>query len=53
MSVLLSYAPPKELNPNTSEALARIASHCLSIQEHGLSELKSDTVDFLELDMAR
>ena len=50
LSFFLSYAPPKDLNPNTPEALARIVYRCLTIQEYGLSELESDLVDFLRKD---
>jgi serine/threonine protein kinase len=47
MSYFLSYPPPKELNPNTPEPLARIVYRCLTILEYGLPELEADLVDFL------
>lgn len=47
LSYFLSYPPPKDLNPNTPEALARIVYRCLTVQEYGLAELEKDLVDFL------
>ena len=50
MSFFLSYPPPKDLNPNTPEALGRIVYRCLTIPEYGLEELEADLVDFLRKD---
>lgn len=50
LSFFLSYPPPKDLNPNTPDALARIVYRCLTIQEYGLDELENDLVDFLRKD---
>ncbi|MEM9800767.1 MAG: serine/threonine-protein kinase [Planctomycetota bacterium] len=50
LSYFLSYPPPKELNPNTPDALARIVYRCLCVQEYGLEELEDDLVDFLRKD---
>lgn len=47
LSYFLSYPPPKDLNPNTPDALARIVYRCLTVQEYGLAELEKDLVDFL------
>jgi serine/threonine protein kinase len=47
LSYFLSYTPPKELNPNTPEALARIVYRCLTVPDYGLAELEKDFVDFL------
>ncbi len=47
LSYFLSYAPPKDLNPNTPEPLARIVYRCLTMPEYGLAELEHDLVDFL------
>lgn len=47
LSFFLSYTPPKELNPNTPDALARIVYRCLTVMEYGLPELEADLVDFL------
>ena len=47
LSFFLSYPPPKELNPNTPEALERIVYRCLTVTEYGLEELERDLVDFL------
>jgi len=47
LSYFLSYPPPKDLNPNTPEPLARIVYRCLTVQEYGLAELEKDLVDFL------
>ncbi|MDB2577224.1 protein kinase, partial [Planctomycetota bacterium] len=50
LSFFLSYTPPKDLNPNTPEALATIVYRCLTVQEYGLEELETDLVDFLRKD---
>ena len=50
LSYFLSYPPPKDLNPNTPDALARIVYRCLTVQEYGLDELENDLVDFLRKD---
>ena len=50
MSFFLSYPPPKDLNPNTPEALGRIVYRCLTVPEYGLEELEADLVDFLRKD---
>jgi len=47
LSYFLSYPPPKDLNPNTPDALARIVYRCLTIPDYGLGELEKDLVDFL------
>ncbi|MCB9914036.1 MAG: hypothetical protein H6828_02670 [Planctomycetes bacterium] len=47
LSYFLSYPPPKELNPNTPDALANIVYRCLIQQDYGLEELEKDLVDFL------
>jgi len=47
LSYFLSYPPPKDLNPNTPEVLARIVYNCLTVPEYGLPELEADLVDFL------
>ena len=47
LSYFLSYPPPKDLNPNTPDALAEIVYHCLVVSEYGLDELEQDLVDFL------
>jgi serine/threonine protein kinase len=50
LSYFLSYPPPRELNPNTPEPLARIIYRCLTVPEYGLAELEHDLVDFLRRD---
>jgi serine/threonine protein kinase len=50
LSYFLSYTPPKDLNPNTPEALARIVYRCLIVPDYGLPELETDLVDFLRKD---
>ena len=50
LSYFLSYPPPKDLNPNTPDALARIVYRCLTVPEYGLGELEEDLVDFLRKD---
>lgn len=47
LSYFLSYPPPRDLNPNTPEALARIVYCCLTVPEYGLEELEEDLVGFL------
>jgi serine/threonine protein kinase len=47
LSYFLSYPPPKDLNPNTPEALARIVYRCLTVQDYGHAALEKDLVDFL------
>jgi hypothetical protein len=47
LSYFLSYPPPRDLNPNTPEALARIVYRCLTVPDYGLGELEDDLVDFL------
>jgi serine/threonine protein kinase len=47
LSFFLSYPPPRNLNPNTPEALERITYRCLTVLEYGLAELEVDLVDFL------
>jgi serine/threonine protein kinase len=47
LSYFLSYPPPKDLNPNTPDALARIVYRCLTVSDYGLPELEKDLVDFL------
>ena len=50
LSYFLSYTPPKELNPNTPEPLARMVYCCLTQPEYGLAQLERDLVDFLRRD---
>ena len=50
LSYFLSYPPPRELNPNTPEALSRMIYCCLTVQDYGLAELERDLVDFLRRD---
>jgi serine/threonine protein kinase len=50
LSYFLSYPPPKDLNPNTPDQLARIVYRCLTVTEYGLAELEKDLVDFLRKD---
>lgn len=47
LSYFLSYPPPRELNPNTPEALERIVYRCLVVPEYDLADLENDLVDFL------
>jgi hypothetical protein len=47
LSYFLSYPPPREMNPNTPEALAKIVYKCLVVPEYGLAQLEADLVDFL------
>ena len=47
LSYFLSYPPPRDLNPNTPDALARIVYNCLIVPDYGLSDLETDLVDFL------
>jgi serine/threonine protein kinase len=47
LSYFLSYPPPRDLNPNTPEPLARIIYRCLTVPDYGLVELENDLVDFL------
>lgn len=50
LSYFLSYPPPKDLNPNTPEPLAKIVYRCLTVADYGLPELEKDLVDFLRRD---
>ena len=47
LSYFLSYPPPRDLNPNTPEPLARIIYRSLTVMDYGLPELEQDLVDFL------
>jgi len=47
LSYFLSYPPPRTLNPNTPDALARITYRCLTVMDYGLEDLEKDLVDFL------
>jgi len=47
LSYFLSYPPPRELNPNTPEALARIVYNSLIVPEYDLEDLEEDLVNFL------
>jgi eukaryotic-like serine/threonine-protein kinase len=47
LSYFLSYPPPRELNPNTPEALERIVYKCLIVPEYDLKDLEEDLVNFL------
>ncbi len=50
LSYFLSYPPPRELNPNTPEPLAKIIYRCLTVPDYDLPELEADLVDFLRKD---
>jgi serine/threonine protein kinase len=50
LSYFLSYPPPRDLNPNTPDALERITYRCLTVMDYGLRELEADLVDFLRKD---
>jgi len=50
LSYFLSYPPPRNLNPNTPEALEKITYRCLTVMDYGLPELEADLVDFLRKD---
>jgi serine/threonine protein kinase len=50
LSYFLSYPPPRDLNPNTPEPLAKIVYRCLTVMDYGLAELEKDLVDFLRRD---
>ncbi len=50
LSFFLSYPPPRNLNPNTPEALERIVYRALTVMDYGLAELENDLVDFLRKD---
>ena len=50
LSYFLSYPPPKDLNPNTPDALAKIVYRCLTVPDYGLEALEKDLVDFLRKD---
>jgi serine/threonine protein kinase len=47
LSYFLSYPPPRDLNPNTPDQLARLVYCCLTVPDYGLAELERDLVDFL------
>jgi serine/threonine protein kinase len=47
LSYFLSYPPPKDLNPNTPEPLAKMVYRCLTVPDYGLAEIEKDLVDFL------
>jgi serine/threonine protein kinase len=47
LSYFLSYPPPREMNPNTPEALSKMVYKCLVVPEYGLAQLEADLVDFL------
>jgi serine/threonine protein kinase len=50
LSYFLSYPPPRDLNPNTPEALSKIIYRSLTVMDYGLAELEKDLVDFLRRD---
>lgn len=50
LSYFLSYPPPRDLNPNTPEALAKVVYRCLTVPDYGLAALEEDLVDFLRKD---
>jgi serine/threonine protein kinase len=50
LSYFLSYPPPKDLNPNTPDALSKIVYRCLTVPDYGLAELERDLVEFLRKD---
>ncbi|HIL50879.1 MAG TPA: hypothetical protein EYG30_01330 [Planctomycetes bacterium] len=47
LSYFLSFPPPKELNPNTPDALSKIVYSSLIVPDYGLAELEQDLVEFL------
>jgi serine/threonine protein kinase len=47
LQYFLSYPQPKELNPNTPEALSRMVYRCLTVMEYDLPDLETDLVEFL------
>ncbi|GAB4150770.1 MAG: hypothetical protein Fur0037_19390 [Planctomycetota bacterium] len=47
LSYFFSYCPPHVLNPKTPEDLERIIYRCITVQNYGLSELKSDLEEFI------
>ena len=50
LSYFLSYPPPRDLNPNTPEPLAKMIYRCLTQMEYDLPDLERDLVDFLRRD---
>ena len=50
LSYFLSYTPPRDLNPNTPDALSRIVYRCLTVAEYDLPDLERDLVEFLRRD---
>ncbi len=50
LSYFLSYPPPRDLNPNTPEALSKIIYRSLTVMDYGLADLEKDLVDFLRRD---
>jgi len=47
LSYFLSYPPPRDLNPNTPDSLARVVYRCLTVPDYDLEDLEGDLVDFL------
>lgn len=47
LQYFLSYPPPRDLNPDVPEDLARIVYRCLTVMEYGFPELARDLVKFL------
>jgi serine/threonine protein kinase len=50
LSYFLSYPPPKDLNPNTPDALTKIVYRCLTVPDYGLADLERELVEFLRKD---
>jgi serine/threonine protein kinase len=47
LSYFFSYSPPHVLNPKTPEELERIVYRCITVQNYGLDELKTDLEAFI------
>ncbi len=47
LSYFFSYSPPHVLNPKTPEELERIVYRCITVQDYGLDELKTDLENFI------
>lgn len=47
LSYFFSYTPPHTLNPKTPAELERIVYRCITVQDYGLAELKTDLEAFI------
>lgn len=47
LSYFFSYTPPHVLNPKTPEELERIVYRCITVQNYGLNELRTDLETFI------